>query len=415
MGDCYTAEFDGNCEPAVVSLTNNIASNGQQGFEYDWTLTGPTGVLYQTSDENPFPQLLPQAGDYTLDYRATIDTTGFILNGLSIDAVGCDDGIFGAGDIYWILIDPSGSEVINTSSTPITDGGSSLPIATGISGLALDTGQYELQVWDSDLGGDDGCATGANNGGASLFFSIPSAQIGQQTWVSGSLQVTANLDNPIQTITCRDTFTVDPLPAIPTLQKEGIDITADSIVYCVGGSIWLTTSSTDSLLWFKDGQLLVDVSGDSLEVSSPGSYYVEAYGRTSLCQSSSQVVQVDSFIVYPPSIELDLATEIFSIMQPDDSVGYQWYDVAGNLVGDGTSFDPDTNGLYFASTVDTNSCESELSEASTVSNVEELVLLNNLQLFPNPNQGKFTMQVNLGTASMSPPPSRPEWTATASG
>lgn len=397
VGDCYTAEFDGNCEPAIVTLTNNIPSNGQAGFDYEWSITGPLGVLYQTSDENPFPQILPQAGNYVIDYGATIDTTGFILNGLSIDAVGCDD-LLDAGDIYWILIDPDGTEVINTSATPVSNGGNSLPISTGITGLLLDTGQYELQVWDNDLvGADDGCATGDNGSGASLFFNIPSAQTGSQVLVSGSLQVTMTLDNPIQTITCRDTFAIDPLPQIPELLADGSVIQTDSIVYCAGGSVLLSTSSTDSLIWFVDGTLQSDTLGDSLSIFTPGNIYLEAIDRQSLCRSGSPTVRVDSFIVYPPAIGLDSASEIFSILQPDDSVLYHWYDVDGNRVGSGTSYDPDSNGVYFASAVDTaNFCESALSEGfNFISSIQEKRLFNSLELFPNPNIGRFNIRVEL--------------------
>lgn len=401
VGDCYTLDFASNCEPTTVSFTNNVPSQGRAGFSYQWTLSGPGGVLYQTSDENPFDQLLPEAGDYVLDYQASVDTTGFVLDGLDIDAVGCDD-VFDGGDLYWILIDPAGNEVVNTSANPVSNGGDNLPLSTGLSGLLLDTGQYEFQVWDDDLvGGDDGCATGANNGGASLFFSIPSAQMGAQTLVSGSLQITLTLDNPIQAIACRDTFTVDSLPALPTLLRDGERLTTDSTAYCVGGSVLLSTDSRDSLLWYQDGDFIADYSADGLVVDTPGVFRVEAIDRETLCRISSRSVRVDSFVVRAPEIRLDSSTEVFSVFQPSDSVTYVWFDVDSVALGSGPTFDPDSNGLYVAAAVDTlYGCQSAYSEAiNYVSGLRQALPLVDFRLYPNPNPGRFTVEAQLDAAS----------------
>ncbi len=396
-GDCYTLDFLSTCEPSMVEFTNNVPSQGKPGFSYQWDITGPNGFSFQSTDETPSPQVWPEAGDYTVSYAADVDTTGFILNSLSIDAVGCSD-LLDDGDLYWILIDPSGTQLVNTSSAPLNNGGGNLPVSTGISNLLLDTGTYEFQVWDNDLiGADDGCATGAGGTGASIFFSIPSSQTGSVVLTEGSLQITLGLQNPIQSISCQDTFSIDPLPAEPSLRFNGDRLQEDSLVFCVGGGIWLEAQSEDSLIWFQNGSLWPVPNSDSVFITEAGDYLVEAINQSTLCSSSSRVIRVDSFEVFAPQISLDSTQEVFTVVNPSDSVSYSWVDANGTEVGTGPEFDPDSNGLYFVIATDTlNGCESPRSEGiDFVSGLSEISLIKTMNLFPNPNQGDFAIEISL--------------------
>jgi hypothetical protein len=102
-GTCYTLSLSDNCEPAMLDLANNVPSGGNAGFSYQWEVNGPN-FSYQTSDENPQPQMLNEAGTYTVDYELTVDTIGFLIDSIVINTVNCDDPVFNVEpDLYWIL------------------------------------------------------------------------------------------------------------------------------------------------------------------------------------------------------------------------------------------------------------------------------------------------------------------------
>lgn len=397
-GDCYTLALSDNCSPATLDITNNIPSEGKAGFSYQWQVSGPGGLLYQTSDENPFPQVLPQGGDYTVDFQVDIDTVGFVLQGLEILQVGCDDNVFGgnAPDLYWTLRDPSGQTIVNTQNNIISN--ATLPIDMGISNLLLDTGQYRIQVWDDEtIGGPQGCATGTVNGGSALFFTVPPAQTGTFTLISGNLHIRFTIDNPIQTVTCRDTITVDSLPAIPTLFREGDSLLVDTTYFCAGSQTTLSTSSNDSLLWYQDGDLIVGANDTFLTVSEAGSYRVEAIDRNTLCLTSSASVQVDSVEVFAPTITFDAGAEVYYLDAPADTVRYFWYDLAGNLVEEGESFEPDSNGDYYAVAVDTaTGCQSPATEiVAFTSGLADYARIRSWSVAPNPSQGHVLLRAHI--------------------
>lgn len=397
-GDCYTLALSDNCSPATLDITNNIPSEGKAGFTYQWQVNGPDGLLYQTSDENPFPQVLPDGGDYIVDFQADIDTVGFVLQGLEILQVGCDDNIFGgnAPDIYWTLRNPSGQTIVNTQSNIISN--ATLPIDMGISNLLLDTGQYRIQVWDDEaIGGPQGCATGTVNGGAALFFTVPPAQTGTFTLISGNLHIRFTIDNPIQTIACTDTISVDSLPLIPALFREGDSLLTDTTFFCAGSQTTLSTSSNDSLLWYQDGDLLVGVNDTLLTVNEAGIYRVEAVDRNTLCTTSSAAVQVDSVEVLAPTVTFDAGVEVYFVDGPSDTVDYFWYDFDGNLVEEGDSFEPDANGDYYAVAVDTaTGCPSPATEIfNFTSGLTDRALIGSWSVAPNPSQGRVMLRADM--------------------
>jgi len=395
-GDCYSLNLSSNCEPSVLEITNNIPSNGKEGFTYDWSLTGPGGFSYQTSDENPFDQVLGNGGDYIMNFDLEIDTVGFILNGASIEAVDCDD-LLDDPDLYWIIIDPSGTEIVNTSSSIISN--ATLPVSMGLNNLSLDTGQYEIQVWDNDaIGGDDGCATGANNSGASLFFTIPPAQTGPITYTSGGLQIQLVIDNPVQNISCSDTIHVDSLPALPSFSVGGVSLAdVDSTFFCDQSSIILESNSTDSLQWFRDGVVIPGAFGDTLLVSQTGLYSVDAIDRVTFCRISSPSIYVDSVFVGAPALDFDAGTETYTIQNPQPGITYTWFEQNTGEVATGTEYKPPINGIYFATATDTlTGCESQASEPeSFVSGINSYQFLKDARVYPNPSNGSFTLSAIL--------------------
>lgn len=380
IGDCYTYNLSSFCEPVMLDIANNIPSNGNPGFSYAWSLTGPSGLVYSTSDEDPFPQVLAEGGDYILQYQATVDTTGFFLNSVVIDSTNCNDLLDG-GDLYWILKDPAGNELINTSANPITNGSTNLPLNTGISNIQLDTGVYEFQVWDDDqIGNDDGCATNTGGSGASVFLTVPPLNAGVVTVVNSGLRVKFTIDHPVQIITCADTIHVDSLPAIPV-------ILADTNRVCLGDSLFLAVNTADSVQWYLDGNPLQNQNDTALMAGAAGNYYAEIIDRNTLCAASTASFTVQTVSIAAPSIAFD-GSFTMTIASPNSTYTYNWYNANGTPAGTGTTWMPNGSGNYYAVAVDTTTgCQSAPSATirAILSAIDPLAgIVQDFRLYPNP-------------------------------
>ncbi|GAB4414651.1 MAG: hypothetical protein OHK0039_22660 [Bacteroidia bacterium] len=418
-GACYTLALGSNCEPASLTFTNEVSSNGQAGFSYLWTLSGP-GVQYSTSDENPFAQQLAEAGTYTVSYQATIDTVGYILNGASITAVNCAD-IGSSGDLYWILKDPGGNELVNTTGSAVSNGGSTLPLSTGIGGIFLQSGTYEFQVWDEDaVLADQGCATGAMGSGASVFFTVPPANPGNLSVTSGGLTVVFIIDKPVQVITCTDTFAIDSLPTRPLVLALGDSLPSDTLYLCQGETLLLSTPSADSLQWYYEGSTQPGASQPVLPVTQAGRYVVEAIDRTSLCRISSTPVLVQVQSVQAPSIAYD-GQGLLLVASPDPAIRYDWYRTGVGLIGSGTTFSINATGQYYAVAVDTaTGCASPTSVrldliVTSLAGLPQGVTT--FEVWPNPAQASGRVRVQFQqpqacTLSLYDLYGRRVWTAT---
>lgn len=400
-GDCYTITQSDNCEPATVNIINEIPSNGNDGFSYEWEITGPNNYLYTSTEEQPATQMFIDPGSYIVNYSAVIDTIGFVLNGAIIDSTECTD-LFGTGggDLYWILLDTAGNELLNTITTPITNGTDSLPLSTGIANVFLDTGMYEFQVWDEDpnfpLEQDDGCATGANGSGASLFFQVPPPSDSFAVTVDG-LRVIFQIDNPKFMFECSDTLEVFPLPDEPALLVDGDTLSVMEVNLCEGDTLFLETSSMDSLQWYMDDTVMVGTDDPLLVITGGGTYRVDAINRDQFCTTSSASITVNVISVPAPAIDYDGMGNL-SIVSPNPAYVYEWYQSIIGLAGTGTSFTPTSSGDYTAVAIDTSFlCRSSASSSRNVivASIDDLSKeLNQIRLFPNPTSGTFFVEMD---------------------
>ncbi|TAE59047.1 MAG: T9SS C-terminal target domain-containing protein [Bacteroidetes bacterium] len=396
-GSCYTLALNSNCEPAILQITNNIPDNGNPGYSYQWSVVGDNGFSYATTDENPSAQVLADAGTYIVNYELTIDTLGYFLNGAVINTVNCSD-IGSAGDLYWILKNPAGVELVNTTATPVNNGGNSLPLSTGIANIALQNGSYEFQVWDEDaVFNDQGCATNTMGSGASVFFTVPPASTGPLSVTVGGLSVTFTIDKPVQVISCADTLTINPVPNAPLVFVLGDTLPADTAFRCDQDTLFLHATGADSVQWYRNGQPIGGATDTLLAVLSSGNYSAESIDPQSFCRNASAAVTVETLLVLPPSIAFN-GNQTMLVAAPNPAYRYDWYKAGSGLAGSGAVYQIPNSGSYFCVAVDTASgCQSQPS--ATIAAIRSSIeppegLVGEFRVYPNPAAGVFFVELS---------------------
>lgn len=372
--DCYTYSLDAVCAPAVLSLENDLDNVLLGNCDVTWQVEGPAGFAFQTKDLQPNPVALSEPGTYVLTFEAVIDTFPWQLDSIVIQSVNCSDLLDGP-DLYWKFADPSGAFLLNTQGSPLTN--ATLPLTLLTSGLVLDTGFYQLEVWDADnVGGDDGCAGSA---GAGLSFQSPPVVAGPNMVTVNGLTATFFARKPTSLTACTDTFELAAPPLKPV-------VLADTNAICFGDTLVLAVSSSDSLVWYKDFIPMADASDSTLMVWESGFYQVEVISRSTLCREISDWVQVEVVEVPAPSIAYD-GNGQFSASGAGPGREVRWFNDQGLLQGTGLSFQPANSGIFYAQTLDlATGCLSAPTQSVSVilSSLLSPDLANLLSVGPNP-------------------------------
>jgi PKD domain len=269
------------CGSVTVSFTNNVPSNGNEGFSYVWDFGdgSPTSAA-----ETPASHTYGQSGQYELSYQAIIDTAGFLLEHIKVLGIECTDPPFyGNPDLYLVISQPDGTIVYN-SSPAINN--ASLPYIFPVN-IKLGAGNYNLKVLDNDAGikgTDDNCGT--------LSFNI----LSDGTLVAGGLTIEMNILHPVDTIRSVDTIIVYPQPAHPTINAP------NGLMSCQGSTGPVLSSSYGfGNQWLLNGNLIAGATDFIYVPTQSGSYqvqYVSAYG----CVATSDIATV---LIHPlPALPL---------------------------------------------------------------------------------------------------------------
>lgn len=305
------------CEPLAVNFTNNVPSKGKDGYSYSWNFGDSTTF----TGENPPTHLYNKAGKYVVRYRALIDTTGPVLESITLLNVDCTD-LFNNPDIYCIIKDPSGTKVFD-SSPDVPN--AVLPLKIPIN-LPVEAGNYTIEVLDEDSGvkgGDDPCG------------SMPFNTLSGDTLSAGGLRLVLNIRRPIDTIISVDTVTV-----FPTAEKPNI-IDPLGLNACIGvDSVLLIASYADGITWWTDGKPIAGAVTNRYRPTSSGWYralHTTPYG----CATFSDSVRVNiNPIPATPIYQND--KNVLKIQNPPGTPPdfiYQWYLGSSPIVGaTGTSY-----------------------------------------------------------------------------
>ena len=310
--DGFSIENNAACGSLTTNFTNNVPSNGLDGFTYFWDF----GNGNSTTAETPNPQTYTAAGDYEVNYEAIVDTAGFFLTTVVIEQTPCTD-LFNAPDLKFDLFDPDGEHIF---TAPIV-GNATLPITYSLF-IPIEEGNYELHVID-----DDGGLDGADDLCGIINFN--SASNGELT--VGDLVVNIELIHPVDTIQSREIIHVYPIPAPPLLSI------LENTPYCEGTPLHLiVTNYANDLSWSLDSLPIIDNQTDTLIIDNNGEYAV-FYTSENGCISEESVEDIE-FLVPPASFVLQQDGNLIRIEEESNlptDFSYNWF-FEGELIASAT-------------------------------------------------------------------------------
>lgn len=374
--DGFSANNTQGCGEIEVDFTNNVPSNGQNGFDYFWNFgNGETSTA-----EQPATQVFNEPGEYFVNYEATIDTTGFLLASVDILADDCGD-LIGSADLFIRLRDPSGDIIFSTNPTSDTQLPTNIPVNISLS----ENGDYKLEVRDEDPFGTEDCGD--------IYFTMFEGGMHND----GGLEVNLNIFNPIFTVISTDTIVVLEAPALPTIQQSVED------PICSGNDIDLMTDYLENIQWFQDSTLIFGATEPMLTVTEPGVYWVQ-YTAENGCQVLSEVTEID-YLVSPATPTHSNAENLLSINNEDnlpENYSVQW-SLNGNpiLFADELFYCMKEDGSYTLTVInEDNGCAASYTfsylfnpdfACTETGTQETLAQQIGLQIFPNPSNGIFNL------------------------
>lgn len=362
------------CEPITTDVTTNFPSGGNPDFHYDWDFGNGT----TSNAENPGTVTYSTPGTYDIIGHTVIDTLPYRLNYARVMSSSCSDG-FSAPDFYMKLFE-NGNEVMNTLNTFGSISNTNAPVDIAFTPYDLQNTTYTIEIWDEDgglEGGDDLCGTVAFNG-----HSTDTLLLSQ----GSSLSLKINIDHQVIEFLDTTTVTVYANPEKP-------EITADVDSICEGDSILLTSSSGTQYQWWLDSIVVSGADSSTLFTADSGHYWVVAT-NSSGCSSTSDVFRLVS-IPYPPYPNFwytgnHLQTGLTGFQ-------FQWYLNGDSIVGaTQNNYDITVSGGYSLTATNFFGClsESQVIEVSYVDGIDEQSV-QNLELFPNPNDGRFNLRFDV--------------------
>lgn len=380
--DGFKMVNNSGCGSVEVSFENNVSSNGQEGYSYNWDF----GNGLTSTEENPDNQLYDMPGTYPVSYQALIDTTGYFLTKVNVNTVDCGDLLGGRPDLKVNIFNPAGelffvTDIVNNAQTPLTFE----------LNIPLDTGTYAIAVTDDDsgLGGeDDQCGTVTFNRNTSGNLS------------DGGLVLTLEILHPVDTVTSMDTVFVFDQPDAPLITS------VNPTPLCEGDTVMLITDYTENIQWYHDSVPLLGATNDSVLIMGSGEYWV-TYTSPDGCIATADPVSI-SFGTLPQSVlfvEENNELSLFDTNILPEESAIRWYQDGELLAGfTETTFCIDTSATYTIEVVDlATGCSAFYTQAITydplfpncVSPVVNALPdgVAAVQLFPNPTSGPLQMNI----------------------
>jgi hypothetical protein len=313
--DGFSMSNFAGCGSTTVSFTNNILSGGASGFSYEWDFGDSTTFV----GENPPPHTYNTPGIYPVNYHATIDTAGFVLESVTVLGVDCDDS-FNNPDLYFFVFDPDDEQVFNSQPDVLNV---SLPYIWPVN-LPLGDGNYSLAVWDEDSGlkgTDDPCG--------SLPFNI----LSNDTVTAGGLTVVLNIVHKVEEVLSTDTVYVYAQPSVPFIQSP------NGLTECAGAdSILLVSSAGSGNQWWLDNQPINGATDFLYNPEQSGQYQVQVNTSDGCAAiSDSALVEIYPNPEQPDYVNVNNSLRLIDTTELPDEYALQWYN-SGDLIPGATGF-----------------------------------------------------------------------------
>lgn len=373
--DGFSLVNNSGCGMVTTSFENNVVSNGNAGYRYNWDFGNGNSSL----DENPSDQTYDTPGTYIVNYQATIDTTGYILTRVGVIDVDCSDIPTGPvfsnkPDLQVEIEDPSGVRIYESERIDNVDG----PVDY-FPNILIESGTYRLKVIDEDSG---------INGGDDTCIDINFNLLSNGTITGNGFELELDIFNPIDTISTTDTITVYAIPDAPVL----VNLLEDE--FCDGSTTTLTSSYLEGNQWFFEGEAIVGATADSFEVLESGMYQVQ-YTSVEGCTAISEAITItiNELPEIPTYSNTNNLLTLASTIVYDPEFTLQWYQDGELLIGETTTeFCALEDGEYTLEVTDpTTGCTNVFTQTidhdgslDCFTSAEDLVLAFDLSIFPNP-------------------------------
>lgn len=370
------------CAPLTSDFNPVVTSGGSPLYSYSWDF----GNGNTSTSENPSTQTYLNAGTYVVSQ--TTNMLAYRLTDVTFDAGSntnwCGDidepdvfGCTGSPDLVFELRDNTSSIIYTSSEVSNSMTGSWNSI-----NLQLQNQTYTIQFWDID-------AVSANDNLG--IFTITPGAVGTFNFSGGGVSGTYTIDTEIiNSISDTDSIKVFPVPSVLTITSAPNDSA------CSDQTITLTVPGGYYYQWYNDTALLYNAIDTFITLSNTsGDYWVMASNQYG-CSSASQHTAIN-FIENPPKPTFGIASNTLTCYLTD--VTFQWYQ-NGVLINGATNNTYTITASDYYSLVVTNSfgCYNNSDTVFvTKVGISENIFVNDFSLFPNPNNGEFTVSFGMVT------------------
>ena len=380
----FTTANPQGCAPHSTSFSPVIASNGNPLYTYSWNFgNGNTSNL-----ENPPVQNYPNAGSYVvtqttnvLQYRLTNVTfnVGSNTNWCGdVEEPSVFGNCTGSPDLQFQLRDNS-SVLVNTSS----EISNSMTATWNNLNIPLPNAPYTIQFWDIDAI--------SQNDNLGIFTINPTAT-GTFNFSGGGVSGTFTIGTSIiNSVTDSDTVVVYGVPPV-------LSITAtpnDSV--CENQNITLSVPAGYVYQWYKDTTALFNAVDSFIVVTNnSGNYWVKVSNQFG-CVTNSQSFDV-FFVENPPKPTFWIIDNTLNTNM--NGFGLQWY-YNGNTINGATGLThtASNSGNYHIIATNAFGCttSSDTVFITVVNGIAEGNPLQDVSIYPNPNNGMFNVAFELMT------------------
>ncbi len=380
--DGFSMENNRDCGTATVDFFNNIPSHSDGFYDYFWDFGNGT----TSTDETPNAQRYEEAGVYPVQYRAIVDTVGYVLNSVTIlENEACTD-LLGNPDLFLAITNAAGEEIASTE--PFEE--AELPLTIQLFTPINENETYTISFTDFDRfleGEDDPCGE--------FPFTTESEGVAEGDFIF-ELAIQNNRD----TITSVDSVYVFAIPDAPDI------FVSPSEEVCAGETVGLkTTTYAENLQWYKEEEIILDAIAPSINVMETSKYQV-AYTSEEGCTAFSdfQTVLVNPLPPIPIFSNENNLLQLSDLGILTNNQNLQWY-LNNTPIADATTptWCAETSGIYTLEITDvatacTNSFSTEITHDAAIvncnlTNVEELEVAN-LNIYPNPTTGLLYLELD---------------------